>query len=132
MATKKPTATKISPKNPETPVQVLKEGTCPTSSGKSTLSYNIGIDDTGVIQLRVTSDRAAGVYRFERLNLPARENNGIPDVDDLVDELLEDFVIDRLDHPALQRLLAPDAPAAPTAYAVSTALDVEDDIDEVY
>jgi hypothetical protein len=37
MATKKSAAIKL---NPENPVQVFKEGTCPTSSGKSTLGYH--------------------------------------------------------------------------------------------
>jgi hypothetical protein len=79
---------------------------------------------------RVTSDRNAGVYRFERLNLPARVNNGIPDVDDLVDELLADYVIDSLDHPVLERLLNPAAPSLATTAAPVTP-SMEDD-DEVY
>jgi hypothetical protein len=81
---------------------------------------------------RVTSDRNAGVYHFERLNLPAHMNTDIPDVDALVDELLENFIIDRLDHPVLQRLLAPDVPATPAGYAGSNVTDVEDDSHEIY
>jgi hypothetical protein len=65
MATKKSAATKISPKNPENPVQVLKEGTCPTSSGKSTLSYNIGIDETGAIHLKVAGNDGGGFFSNE-------------------------------------------------------------------
>jgi hypothetical protein len=65
MATKKSTAEKISPKNPETPVQVLKEGTCPTSSGKSNLGYQIGVDDSGAIQLRISSNDGGGFFSNE-------------------------------------------------------------------
>jgi hypothetical protein len=62
MATKKSTAAKIDPENP---AQVLKEGTCPTSSGKSNLGYQIGVDDSGVIQLRVSSNDGGGFFSNE-------------------------------------------------------------------
>jgi hypothetical protein len=65
MATKKSTAAKINPKNPETPTLVLKEGTCPTSSGKSNLGYQIGVDDSGAIQLRVSSNDGGGFFSNE-------------------------------------------------------------------
>jgi hypothetical protein len=65
MATKKSPATKLNPDNPENPVQVLKEGTCPTSSGKSTLSYNIGIDETGAIHLKVAGNDGGGFFSNE-------------------------------------------------------------------
>jgi hypothetical protein len=65
MATKKSTATKINPKNPETPVLVLKEGTCPTSSSKSNLGYQIGVDDSSAIQLRVSSNDGGGFFSNE-------------------------------------------------------------------
>jgi hypothetical protein len=51
--------------NPEKSVQVLKEGTCPTSSGKSNLGYQIGVDDSGVIQLRVSSNDGGGFFSNE-------------------------------------------------------------------
>ena len=79
---------------------------------------------------RVTSDRDAGVYSFERLNLPAQANNSIPDVEELIDELLADYVIDSLDHPVLERLLQPAAPS-PGAAATPVTPSVEDN-DEVY
>ena len=82
---------------------------------------------------RVTSDHNASVYRFERLNLPARVNNGIPDVDELIDELLADYVIDSLDHPVLQRLLNQSSSQGNRGYEFTTnaVADEEDDI-EIY
>ena len=51
MPEKKSTATDKNPNNPESPVQLLKESACPTSSGKSTLTYQVGTDDSGAIHL---------------------------------------------------------------------------------
>jgi hypothetical protein len=66
MATKKKSpATKINPKNPEYPVRILKEATCPTSSGKSTLTYQVGIDDSGAIHLKVASNDGGGFFSNE-------------------------------------------------------------------
>jgi hypothetical protein len=70
MATKKSTAKKINPKNPETPVQILTDGTCPTSSGKSTLGYQIGVDDSGAILLRVSSNDGGGFFSNEWISYP--------------------------------------------------------------
>jgi hypothetical protein len=82
---------------------------------------------------RVTSDRNAGVYRFEALNLPGRSQPDFPDIDELIDELLAEFVIDSLDHPVLERLLNPAAPpTATTASAVYQWQDNEGDADEIY
>jgi hypothetical protein len=82
---------------------------------------------------RVTSDRNAGVYRFERLNLPAQVNNSISDVDELIDELLADYVIDSLDHPVLQRLLNQSSSQGNQGYGfTTTAAADEEDNDEVY
>jgi hypothetical protein len=72
MATKKSTAAKINPKNPETPetpTLALKETTCPTSSGKSTLTYQVGVDDSGAIQLRVSSNDGGGFFSNEWVTL---------------------------------------------------------------
>jgi hypothetical protein len=41
---------------PKTTIKVLKEDTCPTSSGKSTLGYQVGTDDSGAIHLKVSSN----------------------------------------------------------------------------
>jgi hypothetical protein len=80
---------------------------------------------------RVTSDHNASVYRFERLNQPTRIDNGIPDVDDLIDELLTDFVIESLEHPVLQRLLgAKPATGKPTP-TPGSSFNLEAD-DEIY
>jgi hypothetical protein len=65
MPAKKSPTTKINPNNPETPVQILKEGNCPTSSGKSNLGYQIGVDDSGAIQLRVSSNDGGGFFSNE-------------------------------------------------------------------
>jgi hypothetical protein len=81
---------------------------------------------------RVSSDHNAGAYRFEPLNLPGRSQPSFPDVDDLINELLADYVIDRLDHPVLQRLLNPVTPPAQSRYEASAALDIEEDNHEVY
>ena len=55
----------VSSDNPENPIQVLKEATCPTSSGKSTLGYQIGADDTGAIHLSVSSNDGGGFFSNE-------------------------------------------------------------------
>jgi hypothetical protein len=43
---------RASDKKSDAAIQVLKEATCPTSSGKSTLGYLIGVNDSGAILLR--------------------------------------------------------------------------------
>ena len=65
MATKKSPTVKLNPDNPENPVQVLKEGTCPTSSGNSTLGYQVGIDEGGSIHLKVASNDGGGFFSNE-------------------------------------------------------------------
>ena len=64
-AKKKSPATKINPNNPESPVQVLKEDTCPTSSGKSTLGYQVGVDESGAVHLKVSSNDGGGMFSPE-------------------------------------------------------------------
>jgi hypothetical protein len=65
MPEKKSPATKINPKNPETPVYILKESTCPTSSGKSTLTYLVGVDQSGAIHLKVSGNDGGGFWSAE-------------------------------------------------------------------
>ena len=40
----------------EPDIQVLKQGTCPTTSGKSTLTYQVGIDESDGVHLKVSSN----------------------------------------------------------------------------
>ena len=65
MPAKKSPATDKTPNNPENPIQVLKEATCPTSSGKSTLGYQIGADNTEAIHLKVSSNDGGGFFSNE-------------------------------------------------------------------
>jgi len=46
----------------QSPIQVLKEATCKTSSGKSTLGYQIGTDDSGEIFFTVISNTGGGFF----------------------------------------------------------------------
>ena len=65
MATKKSPSTKNNPQNPNNPktlIQILKEATCPTSTGKSTLGYQIQIDEAGDIFIAVTSNSGGGFF----------------------------------------------------------------------
>ena len=55
----------------------------------------------------IIADRNAGEYRFVPLNLQGRPIPDIPDVDELINELLAEYVVDRRDHPVLERLLTP-------------------------
>lgn len=59
--------TKAVPSNNEieTPIQVLKEATCPTSSGKSTLTYQIGVDESDDIQLKISGNDGGGFWSAE-------------------------------------------------------------------
>ena len=49
----------------EPTVRVLKNGTCPNLSGKSTLSYRIGIDEAGEIMLRLVGNSNPGYFNAE-------------------------------------------------------------------
>ena len=51
--------------NTEAPVRVLKNGTCPNLSGKSTLSYRIGVDESGEIMLRLVGNSNPGYFNAE-------------------------------------------------------------------
>ena len=64
MSTKK-TATKKNPKNPETPVQVLREATCKSLEGSATLTYQIGIDDDGTILFKISGNTGGGFWSAE-------------------------------------------------------------------
>lgn len=47
------------------PIQAIKDSTCRTSSGKSTLGYQVGVDEAGEIHLRVSSNDGGGFFSKE-------------------------------------------------------------------
>jgi hypothetical protein len=49
----------------ETSIRVLKKADCPTLSGKSTLTYQIGCTDTAEIMLRITGNTNPGYFNTE-------------------------------------------------------------------
>ena len=49
----------------EPTVRVLKNGTCPNLSGKSTLSYRIGVNEVGEIMLRLVGNSNPGYFNNE-------------------------------------------------------------------
>lgn len=46
-------------------IRVLKSGTCPTLSGKSTLAYKVGCTEASEIMLRITSNSNPGYFNSE-------------------------------------------------------------------
>lgn len=48
--------------NPENTIQVIKEATCPTTSGKSTLGYQVGADESGEIFFKLISNTGGGFF----------------------------------------------------------------------
>ena len=54
----------------DSPIQVLKTGTCPTTSGKSTLGYKVGLDESGAIHLRIASNDGGGMFSSEWVSFP--------------------------------------------------------------
>ena len=50
-------------------MQTIKKGKCPSLTGKSTLTYEIGRDESGAIHLRITSNTGGGFYSGEWLAL---------------------------------------------------------------
>jgi len=48
-----------------TVIQVLKTDTCPTTSGKSQLGYEIGTDESGGVHLRIASNDGGGFFSNE-------------------------------------------------------------------
>ena len=51
--------------NNEAPVRILKNGTCPNLSGKSTLSYRIGVDEAGEFMLQLVGNSNPGYFNNE-------------------------------------------------------------------
>jgi hypothetical protein len=56
-------------KNPEANVRILKIHSCPSVSGKSTLTYHIGCTEEGDIQFRIHANTNAGFFSNEWLPL---------------------------------------------------------------
>ena len=46
-------------------VKIVKEGTCPTLSGASTLTYEIGVDGDGAVAFRITGNTGGGLFGKE-------------------------------------------------------------------
>jgi hypothetical protein len=55
----------------EPTIQVLQADTCPTSSGKSTLGYEIGTDESDGIYLRISSNTGGGFFSNEWVSFEA-------------------------------------------------------------
>jgi hypothetical protein len=49
----------------EAPVRVLRNGTCPNLSGKSTLSYRVGVNEAGGIMLQLVGNSNPGCFNNE-------------------------------------------------------------------
>lgn len=49
----------------EAPVRVLKNSTCPNLSGKSTLSYRVGVNEAGGIMLQLVGNSNPGCFNNE-------------------------------------------------------------------
>ena len=58
-------ATKQKSKHEDTSMRVLKTSTCPTLSGKSKLTYHIGVSPESVIHLRIFSNSSSGAFSRE-------------------------------------------------------------------
>jgi hypothetical protein len=54
---------------PEPDLRILKEGTCSSLSGKSTLTYHIGCNAEAAIQLRVYANTGNGLFSNEWIPL---------------------------------------------------------------
>ena len=82
----------------------------------------------------IGTDKHAGVYQFHRLNILQPAPASFPDINDLVDELLAEYVIESLDSPLLLQVLglaATNRTASPTT-PVGTESSGDDAEDEIY
>jgi hypothetical protein len=46
----------------DSPINVIKEATCPSNTGKSTLGYEIGTNGKGVVHFKLTSNSGGGHF----------------------------------------------------------------------
>ena len=52
-------------------IRILKTASCPSMSGKSRLTYNVGTDDEGAIHLRVQANSGGGFFSQQWVALDA-------------------------------------------------------------
>ncbi len=57
------------PATPEVTMKILKTGKCKSLSGKSNLTYNIGVDPESAIQIRILSNDGGGYFSMEWISL---------------------------------------------------------------
>lgn len=61
-ASRKPSHT-VAPDSPASPeLHVVKKGSTPTISGRSTLHYEVGVDQNGYLHLQLTSNSGSGMF----------------------------------------------------------------------
>lgn len=58
---------------PETPIRILKIGTCPTLSGRSQLTYQVGGNTESEVCIRVTQNSGNGQFNADWVPLPVIE-----------------------------------------------------------
>ena len=68
-AVKKKAPQKTPVKKDELALQILQTSKCQTVSGKSTLTYNIGVDDEEQVYIRVLSNTGGGYFSKEWISL---------------------------------------------------------------
>ena len=49
----------------ESPISTIKKSTCKTLQGTATLTYHIGLDDTGAIQWKIAASSGNGMFSTE-------------------------------------------------------------------
>lgn len=59
----------VTPTDAASGIRVLKTGTCPSLSGKSKLTYQIGCEGKSDIQFRISANSAAGYFNDDWLSL---------------------------------------------------------------
>lgn len=59
--------------NSDLSIRILKTATCPSLSGKSKLTYQIGYDEKAGIQFQITANSAAGAFNQDWFPLKAIE-----------------------------------------------------------
>jgi hypothetical protein len=61
----------MKPATPETPIRLLKVGSCPSLSGKGKLTYHIGCTDKSEVQFRVYANTGGGFFNNDWISLNA-------------------------------------------------------------